>query len=94
MEQDYSTIYALVKNNEVINVIVFEDEEPMFIDALKQNLGLDYVVSGSGQEFRPSIGQVYDPTTNKLSPNSFIPDPSVTLVLQEVIVDDRAVDTD
>ena len=60
MSQDYSSVFALIKDDIVINTIVFEGEDPLFIDNLKSSLEVDKIINGGGREVPPGIGMTYD----------------------------------
>ena len=58
--ENYSNIWAMIKNGKVIDTIVFNGEEPTFIEGLKLSMDIDDVISGEGSEYQPAIGWGYD----------------------------------
>lgn len=66
--EDYSNIWALIKDNKVVNTILFTGEEPAFIEGLKLSMGVDDVISGKGSSVRPGIDMTYDYEENKFVP--------------------------
>lgn len=66
--EDYSNIWALIKDNKVVNTILFTGEEPTFIEGLKLSMEVDDVISGEGSLLRPGIGMTYDYEENQFTP--------------------------
>jgi hypothetical protein len=58
--EDYSNIWAMIKDGLVINTIVFNGEEPHFIQGLKDTMDVDDIISAEGSAFQPGIGMSYD----------------------------------
>jgi hypothetical protein len=58
--ENYSNIWAVIKDGTVIDTIYFTGEEPNFIEGLKLSMDVDDIISGAGCEFQPGIGWGYD----------------------------------
>lgn len=58
--KDYSNVWAFLKDGKVIQTIIFEGDEPFFLNQVKDQFGADDFISGAGSEFQPGIGWGYD----------------------------------
>lgn len=66
--ENYSNIWALIKDGIVVNTIIFEGDEPYFIQGLKETMDIDDIISGENSEFPPGIGMTYNYEENKFIP--------------------------
>jgi hypothetical protein len=80
INEQFSEIWAVIKDNVVVNIIHFEDESPIFIEALTEQIGADYIINCAGMLIYPNIGWRYDVSTQKFIPEEpkEIPLPPIT----------------
>jgi hypothetical protein len=64
-EFNQADIWLIIKDGLVVNTIHFNDEVPMFIETLKDQLQVDDVINCKDLQPCPGIGWTYDNKTGK-----------------------------